>query len=236
MYSLWLNRSALVPRQTRWGKLRDVIDAEGDLNRIYQVSYALFTREFLQQLSTDPETPALWGRCTPPAESPVKSEQFDSSRLHAAISNLELERFIGQRLLRDTDCASMAVSLEVRVPLLDHRLIEEASRIEQRRRFFPLGKKMLLREMALTKLDPKVFDRPKSGFVLPFERWMKNSLRDRIACMFADRQLAESVGLQPDAPLRLHRAFEAGAPGLYWSRVWALYVLMWWAKQYNASL
>lgn len=235
MFLLWLNRGNLVPRQTRWGKLRDLIDAEGDLNRIYQVSYALFTREFLRQLSKDPQTPDLWGRSVP-QNSKINCDSADPVRLHAAISNLELESFIGQRLLRDTDCASMAVSLEVRVPLLDHRLIEEVSRIEHARRFLPLGRKSLLRELALSKLDPKIFDRPKSGFVLPFERWMKKTLRGRIQTMFADRQLAESVGLQSDAVLRLHQAFEAGAQGLYWSRIWSLYVLMWWARNHNAHL
>ena len=73
--------------------------------------------------------------------------------------------FVGERLLRDSDTASMAVSLELRVPLLDHRVVEAAQRVPERLRFANLGKKQLLRTLALSNIDKNIFDRPKAGFV-----------------------------------------------------------------------
>ena len=110
-------RPGSVPPQTRWGKLGDVFATRGDLTDLYQVSYALYTEQFLDQLSphAQPETYGL----PPQMHSHLRGMIAGDSALHA-ISKLELSCFIGQRLLRDTDAASMAVSLEARVPLLDH--------------------------------------------------------------------------------------------------------------------
>jgi asparagine synthase (glutamine-hydrolysing) len=153
----------------------------------------------------------------------------------AAISILELSCFLGERLLRDTDAASMAVSLEVRVPYLDHVLIESLTALDDRTRFEPVGAKRLLRRLALKDLDPAIFDRPKSGFVLPLDVWCRDSLLDQIADAFADRALCESVGVSSDALTRLLRAFVAGAPGMYWSRIWSLFILLWWSRQHGAT-
>jgi asparagine synthase (glutamine-hydrolysing) len=147
-----------------------------------------------------------------------------------------LSFFIGERLLRDTDFASMAVSLEVRVPLLDHQVIEAAAAIDPDLRFHPLGKKMLLRHLALSDLDPELFDRPKSGFVLPIERWCRDALRADIDEIFGDQRLCAQVGLSHTSLTRLWRSFQQRAPGIYWSRIWALFVLLWWCRRHGVSL
>src|SRR5205085_11927733 len=94
----------------------------------------------------------------------------------AAISVLEQRCFLGQRLLRDTDAASMAVSLEVRVPLVDHVLLEHVMRLPDDVRYQPVGRKQILRTMGLAGLDPALFERPKRGFVLPFDKWIRKNL------------------------------------------------------------
>jgi asparagine synthase (glutamine-hydrolysing) len=129
-----------------------------------------------------------------------------------AISALELANFLEQRLLRDTDAASMAVSLEVRVPLLDHLVIEAAARLSDRRRFEPLGRKQALRDAALDGLDPAIFDRPKSGFVLPIERWARGGMQREVAETLRDARACQAAGLAPQAVARLWSAFEAGPP------------------------
>jgi asparagine synthase (glutamine-hydrolysing) len=149
---------------------------------------------------------------------------------------LELALFVGERLLRDTDSASMAVSLEVRVPLLDHAVVEAALAVPDGSRFMPLGKKQLLKRLGMPKLDPSIFERPKAGFVLPIEIWAKDQLAGDIERVFADRALVESIGLRPDALSRLWQAFRAGARGIYWSRVWAPYVLLRWCREHSVAL
>jgi len=226
-------RPGEVKPQTRWAKLGDALATRGDLVKMYQVSYALFTQEFLEELSST-SNPMSYGLPAERAES--LREEASHCRPLAAISLLEQALFLGERLLRDTDAASMAVSLEVRVPLLDHRFIEALAGLREDRRFAPVGKKALLRELGLGGIDPSLFDRPKSGFVLPLDQWCRRRLRDAIDSTFADAQLSRSVGLEPEAVGRLWRSYQAGSPGLYWSRIWSLFVLLNWCRAHRVTL
>jgi len=158
------------------------------------------------------------------------------SRPLPAISTLELWCFLGERLLRDTDAASMASSLEVRVPFLDHEVVSASSALAERDRFEPLGQKRILRELALGDLDGALFDRPKSGFVLPIGDWARDALKEEMSAALGDPGFCEAAGLDARAVRRLWTAFLARAPGLYWSRIWAVYVLGWWCRTHRVSV
>jgi asparagine synthase (glutamine-hydrolysing) len=153
-----------------------------------------------------------------------------------AISVMEQRLFLGERLLRDNDVASMAVSLEQRVPLVDRVLFETVDRLPDDLRYRPLGRKAILRRVGLRGLDPALFERPKSGFVLPFDRWIRRGLRKVMDETLRDPGAIKPVGLNPAAVGRLWRAFLDGAPGMYWSRVWAIYVLIRWCQRHGVSL
>jgi asparagine synthase (glutamine-hydrolysing) len=222
------------PPQTRWGRLADAIDTRGQLVPLYQVAYGLFTTEFLRELSRGE---ALWyaPHGLPPRRAADLGDTIASMPEPHAISALELEMFLGDRLLRDTDAASMEASLEVRVPLLDHEVVEALFALEPRRRFGPLRSKALLVELALADLPREIFDRPKQGFELPLERWCRRGLRHLVAETLTDRQRAESVGIHPEALRRLLDAYDAGAPGVYWTRIWAMFVLLWWCRRHGVT-
>jgi len=224
-----------VPPQTRWAKLADLLQSRGRRLSSYQVAYALFTRDFLAELC-DPSVLALAPDGLGVERGRELAEEAETASDLASISMFELALFLGERLLRDSDAASMAVSLELRVPLLDHRVVEAACGVPDDARFRPLGKKALLKELAMPALDPKLFDRPKAGFVLPLDVWAKDRLAKDIEATFADQTLTSSVGMNGAALMRLFRAFRAGAPGLYWSRVWAPYVLLRWCRTHEVAL
>tara|TARA_R110002153_G_scaffold18021_5_gene63261 strand:- start:92761 stop:94701 length:1941 start_codon:yes stop_codon:yes gene_type:complete len=223
-----------VPPQTRWGKIADIIQVKGDLFKAFQTSYALFTKDFFNQLIITNERYTEYGLDSHLAND--LRENINNEPELKQVSTMELYLFIKERLMRDTDSASMAVSLEVRVPLLDHVLLEKVSRLDMAQRFEPLGKKQLLRELAIPNLDAKMFDRPKSGFVLPFDRWCRDALQKDVEETLNDRTLCFSVGLNPDAVTALYQAFIAGVRGIYWSRVWAIYSFLWWCRKYNVSI
>ncbi len=228
-------RPGEVPPQTRWGKLADVLRTRGDVLGLYQTSYALFTRDFLGQLlSRAPDDGVDFGLPTRRARE-LQSLVRDQPMLHA-VSMLELASFTGERLLRDTDAASMAVSLEARVPLLDHVVVEKAAAVPPDERFRPLGTKRLLRQLAMSQLDPSMFNRPKSGFGLPLDLWCREQLKGELTAVVADERLCRAVGVNSSAATRLWRAFQSGAPGMYWSRVWAIFVLLWWCRRYQVTL
>ncbi len=232
---LKFGRAGEVPPQVRWGKLRDVLSTSGDLLSMYQVSYGLYTREFLAEMA-DPRVLGRAPEGLPPALYEALASTSRRTTALSAISVFELSLFIGERLLRDTDWASMAPSLEVRVPLLDHEVVEAVQRVPDAARFLPLGSKALLRKLAMPTLDPTIFDRPKAGFVLPIEVWAKDRLAPQLESLFADRVLLESVGLEPAAVQRLWRTFRSGAPGIYWSRIWAPFVLLHWCQKHRVEL
>jgi len=226
------------PPQVRWGKIADLVSGAHDLLDLYQTSYALFTREAQSRLASAGVQAAQrsldFGLPTEVARA-WRARTAGSELLHA-ISLLELSSFIGERLLRDTDAASMAVSLEVRVPLLDYALCEKVAGIDPVRRFSPPGKKRLLRDLALARLDPALFDRPKSGFVLPIGEWAKRRLQPEMERLLSDAPLVSRAGLRPESIRTLWRSYVAGKPGLYWSRVWSIYALLSWCQNHDMAL
>ncbi|HJL18854.1 MAG TPA: asparagine synthase (glutamine-hydrolyzing) [Sandaracinaceae bacterium LLY-WYZ-13_1] len=226
-------RASEVPPQTRWGKLADVLATRGDLLALYQVSYGLFARDLYDDLALRPAQGVAWG--LDDAEAEAWRAAIAGEPTLAAISQLELRSFVGERLLRDTDAASMAVSLEVRVPLLDHAVIDALARVPEARRYAPLGRKALLRQMVARELDPSLFDRPKAGFELPLSVWCREGLGPELADTLQDVVLAYRIGLDGEAVGRLWRAFAKGGPGIYWSRVWALFVLMRWCREHGVQ-
>jgi asparagine synthase (glutamine-hydrolysing) len=226
----------IVPPQTRWGKLADVVATEGDFVDLYQVDYGLFSRAMFSRLSAPL---ALGGKVafglTADQRTRYEAIGGQEQTLHA-ISSLELSSFIRERLVRDQDAASMAVSLELRVPLLDHVFIEAVAGLTSAQRFQPLGKKALLRRATEPRIDPGVLDRPKSGFVLPMDAWCRRAMRQRIDDMYRDSDLCARVGIDGRAAVALWQSFLAGGVGLYWSRVWAVFILLDWCARHRASL
>jgi asparagine synthase (glutamine-hydrolysing) len=144
---------------------------------------------------------------------------------------MEQRLFLGERLLRDNDAASMASCLEQRVPLVDQVLFESVDRLADEARYRPLGRKAMLRRIGLRGLDPSLFERPKTGFVLPFDRWIRRGLKDTMDRTLRDPQAIAPAGLDPAAVERLWQAFLDGAPGMYWSRIWSVYVFIRWCHR-----
>ncbi|GAA4439545.1 asparagine synthase (glutamine-hydrolyzing) [Pontibacter saemangeumensis] len=145
-----------------------------------------------------------------------------------AISWAEMYSYMIPMLLRDSDQMSMAVGLEIRVPFLDHLLVEEVLSIPQR---FKKGSgvKSLLVDAFRTDLPPEVYERPKQGFALPMEEWIRGPLAE-----FMDEGiLAASDLLGLAEPLRLKEKFVAGS--LHWTRVWLWCVLGHWLTKHVAA-
>jgi len=146
---------------------------------------------------------------------------------YARVSWAELTGYMRRMLLRDADQMSMAVSLELRVPLLDHELVEYVLGLpEVAKKRYP-GPKGLLVEACRDLLPPSVYRRPKAGFVLPMKVWMLGPLAS-----FVEEGLRETVSrrLLPQALVNeISGAFQRGR--LHWTRVWSIVVLGHFAKR-----
>ena len=103
-------------------------------------------------------------------------------------------------------------------------------------RYHPLRMKSMLRRIGLRGLDPALFKRPKSGFVLPYDRWIGKELGKVMDQTMRDPEMVKPTGLNPEAVRRLWQAFLDGASGIYWTRVWAIYVFIRWCHRHGAYL
>ena len=219
-----------VPPQTRWAKLPEMVRHGDDLLSLYQLAYALFLPGFQRELLAPDFVAGLADGLPLALRQQIVAETRARTPL-SAISVMEQRLFLGERLLRDNDVASMASSLEQRVPLVDQLLFESVDRLADPARYQPLGRKTMLRRIGLRGLDPALFERPKSGFVLPFDRWIRRGLKVTMDQTLRDPGAIVPAGLNPVAIERLWQAFLDGAPGIYWSRVWAVYVLVRWCHR-----
>ncbi len=222
-----------VPPQTRWAKLPDMVKHGDDLLALYQLAYALFLPDFQQELLSSGADAMRDGL---PAALRTRLELETRGRTTlSAISVMEQRLFLGERLLRDNDAASMAASIEQRLPLVDQVLFENVDLLDDETRYHPIRRKSLLRQIGLRGLDSSLFERPKRGFVLPFDRWIRSGLGRVMDQTMRDPEAVRSAGLNPDAVRRLWVAFSEGARGMYWSRAWAVYVLIRWCQRQGVA-
>jgi asparagine synthase (glutamine-hydrolysing) len=219
-----------IPPQTRWAKLPEMVRHGDDLLTLYQLAYALFLPGFQHELLAPGFAETLADGLAVEMRQRLIAESRGRTPL-SAISVMEQRLFLGERLLRDNDVASMASSLEQRVPLVDQVLFESVDRLPDQARYQPVGQKAMLRRIGLRGLDPALFERPKSGFVLPFDRWIRRGLKNTMDHTLRDPQAIAPVGLDSAAVERLWQAFLDGAPGMYWSRVWSVYVFIRWCHR-----
>ena len=141
----------------------------------------------------------------------------------AKISWAELSHYLRDMLLRDSDQMSMAVSLEVRVPFLDHELVEFLLGLPAAEKDRPGLVKSLLIDATADLLPREIYARRKMGFELPMPAWLRGPLRE-----FALAGLAHlaAAGVCTEAQAHAHdRLFLAGQ--LPWQKLWALVVLGW---------
>lgn len=146
------------------------------------------------------------------------------------ISWLEMRTYMASTLLRDTDSVSMARSLEVRVPFLDTPLVEFVSALPDAARMQPGVPKGLLRAALAGLLPPEILDQKKRTFTLPWEDWLRTSLRPRVESSLknlspalAEHLHAAGVQLVWDNFLQTQTS---------WSRPWSLYVLNEWCRRH----
>jgi asparagine synthase (glutamine-hydrolysing) len=141
------------------------------------------------------------------------------------VSALELTSYMRDMLLRDADVFSMAVGIELRVPLLDHAVVDAVVQLPGKwKRPDPRPKPLLLDAVGPT-LHPEVRERPKRGFTFPWTVWLRGPMRARARERMSQGDLWTSVGIDPQVPPGLWERFENGdstVGGLQMMALWGL--------------
>jgi asparagine synthase (glutamine-hydrolysing) len=176
----------------------------------------------------------------PSAGGSVSDAAADSQRLSLKcalpldpvnrVSYLESRCYMLNTLLRDADCMSMSQGLEVRVPLIDHLLAKTVLALPGAWKLGGTPKKLLVEALA-GSLPDEIVHRPKRGFTLPFEDWMRQELRSEIEPVLDPKRIAEGpLGDLMDG-IQVQEVWQGFLHGkMSWSRPWSLYVLQRWCE------
>lgn len=148
-------------------------------------------------------------------------------------SAFDLQTYMLSTLLRDTDQMSMAHALEVRAPLIDHKLIEYLFTLHGACKLDSQQPKPLLTRSLNGAIPSECVHRPKRGFELPFAIWLKKSLQSQVRDTFLSQGTSSSVPFRREGLRKIWRQFDRGQIG--WSRIWALYVLLNWLEQHKIA-
>ncbi|MEN7549605.1 asparagine synthase (glutamine-hydrolyzing) [Rapidithrix thailandica] len=186
-------------------------------SHIFSQEQYLFSQEEIQQLLT----PGFQTQFYP-------EEKFD--QLSRALSPEEqqalydVKHYLKDDLLVKVDVASMFHSLEVRVPLLDYRVVEFALNLDQSLKVKGGVSKYLLKQVLYQYVPAEIFDRPKWGFSIPLVKWLKTDLKFLIDQYLSEEIVEQQGVVQYVIVEKLKKDFLNGKYYLY-NRLWVLILL-----------
>ena len=204
----------------------------GGLVHPYFLSRMLFTpAQTNELLPPKKQSSAFCRAATSQHETLSRAQRLDPVN---RVSYLEARCYMLNTLLRDSDFMSMAHGLEVRVPLIDHHLVRRVLALPGSWKLNAGTPKPLLVNALRGQLPEKIVHRPKRGFTLPFEHWMRDALRPAVEASLrkiGDGPLGSLIN--ETAARRIWQDFLDGRTA--WSRPWSLYVLQSWCEQHISN-
>ena len=140
--------------------------------------------------------------------------------------------YLPEDILVKCDRMSMAHSLEVRPPFLDHRLVEFAARLPQHFKIRGSSLKFILRDLMRGKLPSAVLTRPKEGFDIPAHQWLRTVLRGLVEETINEPAVQQTGVFHWPAVQRILQAHMQRRANLGY-HVWGLLILFLWMKRWN---
>lgn len=151
--------------------------------------------------------------------------------LSASAGYTDLRMYLPDDILAKVDKASMACSLEARVPFLDHRFVEFAQSIPAEWKMKGASQKRLLRAVLFRHVPEHLFNRPKAGFAVPLKRWFRGRLKRLLAEQLSPERLATHGLFDAAAVSGLLRRHQSGRYN-HERVLWALLVFQLWHGKY----
>jgi asparagine synthase (glutamine-hydrolysing) len=214
-------------------KAAAALSCPSDFPHAYYFTRLLFTPSRVRRLLAPYfESAEYSGSHENPWRERMRETARQAGRLDSftSVSCFELQSYMVNTLLRDTDAASMANSLEVRVPFLDHRLVEFVGRLPKSAKYVRGIPKSLLVEALSDLLPDEVVGQSKRTFTLPWDVWLRGSLGVRLSQDLTNLTPPLQQYLNPGAVRGAWQNFVIGQTN--WSRPWSLYVLNEWVRHH----
>lgn len=180
----------------------------------------LYTDDFRRQLQTDDAAAERFREYS----ARVKTGEPLDSLLY-----IDSKTYLPGDILTKVDRMSMAASLEARVPLLDHKLIEFVTNLPASMKVRGLEAKHIFKRAARGLVPDEILDRPKQGFGMPLQQWINHQLRDRIYETLTEPRAARGYTSTQYVKLLLdeHRRQRRD----HSRQLWALFMLELWHRK-----
>jgi len=218
---------ALSPDSDQNRKLALLLSGNGKSMHPYFVSRMLFTPGQCEELLQDSASSVFKAAAESQYESLNRSLRLDPVN---RVSYLESRCYMLNTLLRDSDVMSMSQGLELRVPFIDHQLAKAVLALPGKWKLNGTPKKLLV-DALQGSLPDEIVHRPKRGFTLPFEHWMREELRAEIEPVLNPKRICMGPladFLKGNTVERVWQQFLARKTS--WTRPWSLYVLQRWSE------
>lgn len=149
---------------------------------------------------------------------------------------LDIQTYLPDEILCKMDRAAMKYSLEVRCPLLDYRVVEDAFKIPHKYKYKGFSKKHILKELAYDYIPKTLLDRPKKGFGVPLRKWLRTTLHEEVL-RYAEPKILERQGIfVSDAIQELIQIQQKSDVIIYSSVLWSFYIFQKWYQMYIEDL
>jgi asparagine synthase (glutamine-hydrolysing) len=212
-------------------KLLDLARCDGSVPAIYFHRRRAMSDSQLAALGMTAQDLGLTSHFQPPS---VMQDLGPADDVIFAVSRMESFFYQGNMLLRDSDANGMAHSLEIRVPILDQRMLDLVLPVPGAVRLpDQLADKHLLRTAFRQELAPAILEQKKRGFTLPIRRWMLGPMRT--LCEESLAALKSANVLMPEGIDAVWKSFLAAPESPIWSRAFTLCVVGHYLKSQKLS-